>query len=586
MRILIAVLVCLLILLAPAAAEDEKEVEPKKEPPKPRTAHPAAIAVLRAADAVLKAVEATDSAALKALAEKDEPDPWIVADELCYRGEHDAAEAFAKAAPRVDTEALPAYVEAWRKREPDEADRQLLGAMIAAVGAREPQQVIETTAAFSHKLDTVTRIRLRHVRGVALYALRRLKESEDVLRSGAKAARALGWLRRTSRMDDRAGRSANERAAWERALAFWNEKLALDERRGDKSGAANTLADIGTVHLSLGDYAKALSLLQRALAQQQALGDKAGAARTLGSVGNVHCSLADYPTALAIYERALAQLEALGDRVGAARSLGNIGYVHWSLGDYAKALVAYERALERMNALGDKIGAATTLGNIGSVYGALGEHAKALALLQRAVEQFNALGDKAGVATTLGDIGNVYGDLGEYAKARHAYERSARAARGLRGTPLLAAALRGLARLHLGADKPSRALAAAHRALSETESLLGGLGEEQGATARSQYAPCTRSVRSQLCARATPPRRSRFSRVAGRARCSTPWTSARPCVGRPSRCPPNCAAWIARSRHGSGRPGRPTTRRSPRGATRRSARRPGPSTKPARPCAT
>ena len=95
MRILIAVLVCLLILLAPAAAEDEKEVEPKKEPPKPRTAHPAAIAVLRAADAVLKAVEATDSAALKALAEKDEPDPWIVADELCYRGEHDTAEAFA-----------------------------------------------------------------------------------------------------------------------------------------------------------------------------------------------------------------------------------------------------------------------------------------------------------------------------------------------------------------------------------------------------------------------------------------------------------------------------------------------------------
>ncbi len=93
MRWLVAPLLLLLLALS-AAAEDEKKGEPKKAPPKPLTTE-------QAVDAVLAAVKAKDEAAIKALAEKDNPDPWLVADLLCYRGEHDAAEAFAKAAPRV-----------------------------------------------------------------------------------------------------------------------------------------------------------------------------------------------------------------------------------------------------------------------------------------------------------------------------------------------------------------------------------------------------------------------------------------------------------------------------------------------------
>ena len=109
MRWLLAPLLLLLLAL-PATAEDDKK-EPKKAPPQPLT-------VEQATDAVLKAVEARDAPALTTLAEKDNPDLWLVTDELCFRGENDAAEAFAKAAPRVDVEKLPAYVEAWRKREP------------------------------------------------------------------------------------------------------------------------------------------------------------------------------------------------------------------------------------------------------------------------------------------------------------------------------------------------------------------------------------------------------------------------------------------------------------------------------------
>ena len=73
-------LVLLLLLGLTSATADE---EPRK-PARPLTPE-------QAADAVLEAVKAKDNDALKALAEKDEPDPWFVADVLCSRGKHDAA---------------------------------------------------------------------------------------------------------------------------------------------------------------------------------------------------------------------------------------------------------------------------------------------------------------------------------------------------------------------------------------------------------------------------------------------------------------------------------------------------------------
>ena len=105
---------CLLLLLGTAVAEEPKQ------PAKPMTAK-------EAADAVLEAVKAKDDKALKALAEKGSPDPWLVADALCYRGEHDAAGTFAiasKPSRKRFVEKLPAYVDSMRKSTDDEGLRK------------------------------------------------------------------------------------------------------------------------------------------------------------------------------------------------------------------------------------------------------------------------------------------------------------------------------------------------------------------------------------------------------------------------------------------------------------------------------
>jgi hypothetical protein len=66
-----------------------------------------------------------------------------VADELCLRNEHDAAEAFAKAAPRKDTEALPAYVASRRGVAPDAAARKSVAKAGAAFANGDEARALE-----------------------------------------------------------------------------------------------------------------------------------------------------------------------------------------------------------------------------------------------------------------------------------------------------------------------------------------------------------------------------------------------------------------------------------------------------------
>ena len=82
MRTGFVALICLLIALGPVVADE------KPEPLAPE----------QAAVSVLEAVRTKKDGTLRALAERSHPDPWLVADQLCRRGEHDAAVAFAKAA--------------------------------------------------------------------------------------------------------------------------------------------------------------------------------------------------------------------------------------------------------------------------------------------------------------------------------------------------------------------------------------------------------------------------------------------------------------------------------------------------------
>ena len=259
MRTRATIILGLLLLAGPAPGE-----EPPVRPATPE----------QAAEAVLAARAAQDEVGLALLAAKDEPDPWLVADDLLRRGEHEVAAVFAQAAPRVDVEGLPGYVTSQQGKLDDAGRRERLTQSSTALTAQDPTAALEALGpAEPGAIEDVVGVRLAMGRGLALAALGRPDESHAAFLAAAEAAERLGWLARAVPAYQRAGNAAYRGSAYAPAVTAWERWLALCERCGDNSGAAGAIGNIGTVHFAQGAYGKALEVFQRALAAQEALGN-------------------------------------------------------------------------------------------------------------------------------------------------------------------------------------------------------------------------------------------------------------------------------------------------------------------------
>ena len=405
-----------LVVFAVVALFSANVVGQDRAKPKPATTK-------QAADKVLAAFKVEDGEALKALAEKDKPDPWLVADELCFRGEYDAAESFAEAAPRKDTEKLPAYVASRRGEPRNAATRKARAAARKAIRARDPKAALAAIEAVDTTPYDVVSLDLLYARSYVLRSLRRLDESAKAYLATADAAERLGWLARAASALHHSGESAELRSDWRGALAVRERRLVLQRSRGNRAGVAATLINIGTIHDSLGDYPKALEYHERGLRLAEAIGHREWAANALNNIGVIHARLGDYPKALDFYGRSLEINEELGDGAGIAVDLNNIGNVHMHLGDDPKALDFYGRSLKIREELRDRAGIAASLINIGNIH-RLGDNAKALEYYERGLEVAEAIGHREWAANALGGIGNIYQRLGDHARALEFQGRS------------------------------------------------------------------------------------------------------------------------------------------------------------------
>ncbi|MHC4549421.1 MAG: CHAT domain-containing protein [Planctomycetota bacterium] len=430
----------------------------------------------QAADKVLAAFPAKDAKALKTLAEKDDPDPWLVADELCFRQEHDAADAFAQAAPRKDTEKLPAYVASRRGQPPNAAAREALAASHTAFDAKDHQSAWAALARAEASATEFVRVSVALGRGHVLRRLRRLEESTKSFVAAADLAEQLGWLARAAEALQQGGLSACYRADWPRGLAIWERCLALEKLRGNAAGVAKLLANLGIVHRKLGDFPRARERFERALSAQEALGDRIGVAKTLNNLGGLHVSLGNHQQALECFERSQKLAEELGNRSVVARTLNNIGSVHRLRGDYRKALGCIERAQKLAGETGDRPLLADTFANTGAIYTRLSDYPKALECFERSLELAQALGNRARVASALNNIGESHRHLGDCLQALEYYERARELAEKLGYRVLAAAALdnSGIAYGTLG-DYP-KALQYHQRSLRVREALQDRAG--------------------------------------------------------------------------------------------------------------
>jgi len=149
------------------------------------------------ADRVVAACREGKTDLLRTLADQQTADPWLVAEELCSRGEHEAAAALAAAADRVWAARLPAYVARWRARGGSPPPPSLIARLNELNSADRFQDALDLIPADDGQpLADVSSIRLCQCRGIALVKLGRTEEGLRHYVRAAEAAESLGWSRR------------------------------------------------------------------------------------------------------------------------------------------------------------------------------------------------------------------------------------------------------------------------------------------------------------------------------------------------------------------------------------------------------
>ncbi len=404
MRTALGVFVCLVLTLGTAAADKRK---------------PASV---QGADEVLAAFERKDEKALKALAKKPSPDPWLVVEELGARGANDAAAAFAKAAPSGKAVAkLSAYVDSQRGKKPDEEARRVFADMRAAGARRDPAAEIKLASGLAGPLDSVLRVRIVSAHGVALLRLRRLDEGAEVLTRAADGAVKLGWLQRAALVVHIAGSEAFKAGRRELAVRMWTRRLALERELGDGLKIAQALLNVCGLQHTMGEARKAVEGYAEVIRLTREFGDEAGLATALSNLGNAHLDLGEFEEALLRQREALALLRKLGAAKSLARTLHNLGCVHEKRAEHSEALKHLREALEIRQRLGAQHGIKESQGVIAQIKMQLGYYGEALALHEQVLIAERALGDQRGAAITLDAMGQAYAKRGDHAEALAKY---------------------------------------------------------------------------------------------------------------------------------------------------------------------
>ncbi len=259
---------------------------------------------------------------------------------------------------------------------------------------------------------------------------------------------------------------------------FWEMRGHLSEGRqwlegllraaGERASAAvraKALNGAGAMAQVQGDHPRAVALFEEALALWRQLGDRLGVSKALNNLGIVICKDGDYARARSYFEQSLAIKRELGDKGGVAISLGNLAFAVLSQGDYTVARSYLEQSLAIGREVGDKGSIAITLNNLALVMVNQGDHSAAHAFLEESLAIKRELGDTRGITASLEEFARVAAAQGQIERAARMYG----AAEGLRE--------------QIGARTPVSDRAHYDRSVAEVRAAIG---EERFAAAWAQ----------------------------------------------------------------------------------------------------
>ena len=230
------------------------------------------------------------------------------------------------------------------------------------------------------------RAMLLNIRGHALWAFSKLRESIEAFAEALVIYQFLGLPRQESRLYNNMGVVFATMGEHEQALANYKSALKLDQRLGDRVSLAMKLGNIGQAYSDLGDLDRG----ERYLRKARTVGEKNENSTTLldiqTSLGQVFLARGKAPEALALFEQTCNQASEARNRYQEARAM-----IYWAFalleldGESQAALERAERATELARKMPMPVGEYYGLAVQGLAKAALGDHDEAVRRAKQAV---------------------------------------------------------------------------------------------------------------------------------------------------------------------------------------------------------
>ncbi len=171
-------------------------------------------------------------------------------------------------------------------------------------------------------------------------------------------------------------------------------ELIERQQKGDRSGEADTLSQLGMAYGMSGDLPAALSYLEPAGVIYRELGKPQALAANLDYRAVLYSEQGDHARAISNGEEALALYLQLEDEEGQSEALVHLGEAQLTSGAPAQATPYFARAAELLAELDDPEGVAYSFYRLGECYQQIGQPQEAQGVLNQALKAAAMLSDK------------------------------------------------------------------------------------------------------------------------------------------------------------------------------------------------
>lgn len=286
--------------------------------------------------------------------------------------------------------------------------------LVLAAALAEKRETLPALAAAPEDLGLVS----RYARAMALHAFwRHPPRSLDWIAAGAVACVALADFRGFGLLLLHLGRQLYFRRDYQQSLFWLEQARATFARCNVMIQLAYVHTDMGMVHRELGQPVIALRHCQLAFHYLAPGGDLAELASAYLNLGSLFLSLRDYAESLQQYRHGLRLALRLDDRRLMANAYNNLGLVLEARSQFAEAQAVYHRALELYQYMKLVEGESTALNNLGSAAFLEGDAARAEMRYRQALACCAGRGAWLDMAATHHNLGLVLQKQARWADA-------------------------------------------------------------------------------------------------------------------------------------------------------------------------